>query len=118
MSHFARLKTQFKNRSLVNQVCRQMGWTAQIEAEHVNGWSQEKLENVLVLRDANKKVMGCIDAAGNVIHDSYYMGTNIYGFAQNYAATHLKNTVALEGGQFLSQTTNAKGEMVIELEFN
>ena len=117
MSHFSTCKTQVRNIQLAREVCSKMGWTMTLEEEHVNGWSQEKLTNVWVIRDGNGKVKGCVDQAGNVIHDSYYMGREINGYLQQYAATHLKNQAALDGGMVMSETINQRGELELVLQY-
>lgn len=117
MSHFTRIATKLLNKSLMERLANQRGWTVEFEKVHKNKWtySKEQVENALVLKQGDKTKL-VVAQDGTPIVDSYYMGNEHMQFLQQYSAELIKETAMIDGG-IVSETVDKQGNIVLTIEY-
>jgi hypothetical protein len=117
ISHFTRIATKLLNKSLMERLASQRGWTVEFEKVHKNKWtySKEQVENALVLKQGEKTKL-VVAQDGTPIVDSYYMGRDFESFLQQYSVELIKETAMIDGG-IVSETVDKQGNIVLVVEY-
>lgn len=119
MSHFSTLKVQIKKAKIAEQVCKQFGWVQEHVAEYENPWkaANEMVKNCTLYKDTRGKVKMVVDKLGNVIHDTWSMGTEAFQFLQKYSEEFIRTTAKAEGAQVTTKGVDNDGNIVLEIEY-
>ena len=119
MSHFSKLKVQMKDKKLGGDVAKRLGWTMEKAGIYHNPWkyAKESVKDCTIFKDARGTVKLVVDARGNVIHDSWSMGNEAFGFLRDYSEAFIRKTAAADGAIVSNKGVDANDCFVLELEY-
>ena len=119
MSHFSKLSVMIKKSSVAKSICDRLGYTREHVAQYDNLWKygNEHIKDcTLYKKDGQVKFV--VDAKGNVIHDSWSMGSDVNEFMREYSMEYIKRTAASEGATVRNKGVDADGQIVLEVEYS
>ncbi len=118
MSHFSKLNVMVKKSAIANDVCKRLGYTKEHADVYENPWkyANESIKDCMLYKK-DGQVKFVVDNKGNVVHDSWSMGTDVDEFLREYSTEYIRRTAAADGAIVRNKGVDADGQIVLEVEY-